>query len=49
MQVRTSDGKETLVQASERRKHFGSIGMDYNDNEKLECEEKIILEIATSG
>ena len=27
--MRTSDGKETLVQARERKKYSGSIGSDY--------------------
>ena len=34
LQVRTSDGKETLVQARERKKYSGSIGSDYSDNRK---------------
>ena len=33
--MRTSDGKETLVQARERKKYSGSIGSDYAaDNRK---------------
>ena len=41
--MRTSDGKETLVQARESKKHSGSIGLDYRDNGKLECEEKLFF------
>ena len=47
-QVRTSDGKEALVQAGERKRHSGSIGLDYDGDGNLNCEEKTILEIVTS-
>ena len=32
--MRTSDGKETLVQARERKKNSGPIGSDNADNRK---------------
>ena len=46
--MKTSDGKETLFQAGERKRHSGSIGLDYNGNGNLNCEEKTILENVTS-
>ena len=46
--METSDGKETLVQAGERKRHSGSIGFDYDGGGKLNCEEKTFLEIVTS-
>ena len=46
--MKTSDGKERLLQAEERKRHFGSIGFDYDGDGKLNCEEKTFLEIVTS-